>query len=1047
MKQILKYALIAIALTTVAVGCQREALELYNVKPNGKIEVLPDGRLKIPLNLTLPSPAVIQTRSSNTPEEERMTSLYVLVWEGAAEGVPIADDSKLVEWSQGIVYTNPATNESTAFVILSRYDNPCFMRVYVNLDKSTRDALEAYTPGVTTFADHKLLTIDLGGIYTDYGTGEAGGAYANLSAPFPMSSDPQWQPYINATADDDFTFELNSSTARMDVSTTVDDFTILDVTLLNGAVNGFIRQQTYPPANLGGTIPYAPVPAVMNGEISTNSVSPIYLFANNGDNPASADGKAGTNATYIVVRGQKAGFPEGYYKVQIRYLKTGDVAPNYSYSIVRNTLYAVSIIEANGPGFASLAEAIANTPQNLVTDISVTDGTSTDIFASNGRYYLGLSNSEFIVYSAGAQPSLGQTLPMVATTLTWGGQNYSGAVTNYQGVVPTFSITTTGGIGVSLNSLPAYNTPTPITISFPAAPAGNDYVGDITIRIGDLMKSVKVYQKGNIRQTGAPLYDFEKDATIVMGDMSGAEWIGLSKTNISPVTWGGVVDNSSGVVIHFKTNETARRENYFYLSTNNDRGRIKIYADQNVPAASFSYCRHASDALFWVVDKNLFDLASPHLTVPTSAPPISSGLNIYPTGSYASWSLDDWRSVKTIWASSNANIDTEYAEGRYATHRAHAKSNVTSANFCIGLNPTTPIATNIGSYRYYLPAQAELQMIHAYHTDRKEGWYDDNFWSSTQGTTNANANAINFLQEGSATNTLDNNANNAYTRCMASPHGLRNHFLPEGMATWDGKYYPYLATASTYTKSDYPLIVNYEIFNGYERGMRSFSLTQERPYELRQDSHEDEENYPQFRIAVADASGGAMMSWHTAMGYTAAAPIMVDGKAFFTINTGKTGCDAYFEGSTTDPVSGQGKWRLPTTAELQSIWANGGSNFQTAGGAAPRLIYPTKNKQPNASTTTNQTTYINPASENIHFINTGGDLLNQYRLPSLYNLYPAFTPMNGGYYWAGSTYKEEASPGSNYTRVYQHNFANGLGALTAISGGTGYVRCVMDKNP
>lgn len=70
-----------------------------------------------------------------------------------------------------------------------------------------------------------------------------------------------------------------------------------------------------------------------------------------------------------------------------------------SIDIVRNASYTFNIIKAKGPGYDTMEDAIASTPSNTNLDyrMTVDDGESYEIMANND-YYLGVSNSVYIVY-------------------------------------------------------------------------------------------------------------------------------------------------------------------------------------------------------------------------------------------------------------------------------------------------------------------------------------------------------------------------------------------------------------------------------------------------------------------------------------------------------------------------------------------------------------------------------------------------------------------------------------------------------------------------
>ncbi|MCC8186143.1 MAG: hypothetical protein LIP08_01170, partial [Bacteroides sp.] len=75
-------------------------------------------------------------------------------------------------------------------------------------------------------------------------------------------------------------------------------------------------------------------------------------------------------------------------------------------------------------------------------------------------------------------------------------------------------------------------------------------------------------------------------------------------------------------------------------------------------------------------------------------------------------------------------------------------------------------------------------------------------------------------------------------------------------------------------------------------------------------------------FAAADAqlngvSGGYTQTWNVHMGISSAYQSTLFNANGNYVTTENTGCAAYYEGTTSDPVTGIGKWRLPSAEELE----------------------------------------------------------------------------------------------------------------------------------
>ena len=166
-----------------------------------------------------------------------------------------------------------------------------------------------------------------------------------------------------------------------------------------------------------------------------------------------------TDMPYVIVRGTYSG-TDGYYKIRM-------VNGTTPYSIIRNHKYIVTITGVTGPGYATIADAIANEPMNIRANIVDQRGDIT-IMAVDGQHELGISNNTVIVQGANTSATL--TIAKVYSSRT---------------AAPT--ITTTGTVVLSNIAL--------------SAPTGTDQIRNLTARYSAAGTGTITITSGTLKHT------------------------------------------------------------------------------------------------------------------------------------------------------------------------------------------------------------------------------------------------------------------------------------------------------------------------------------------------------------------------------------------------------------------------------------------------------------------------------------------------------------------------------------------------------------------
>lgn len=436
----IKYTLIFLLISLLALnGCQTEQYNEFDRV--GEIIELEDGKLLVPITLELPVYSVIESKT--TTDEPIVKNIRILVYDS---------EGKVIQSVEGKI---GSTNNSME-AILQRYSNPCSIQVFANIPNRL---LPTFNIGSTSELINKLLlnTSDLAGASTEG---------------IPVLSQATSFKVLDPVNINGYTALLKYACARIDITCNTPGLTLAEVTLINAAKQSKLGENINS-LDLGGEEQHSTL------SVSNNNIQKIYLFEN-------SEVKAGTNeknTTDLIVK-----INDGFYKICINYKNT-DQTNNYS--INRGYKYNVIINSVKGPGYTTFKEAIANKPANIDYNITIDDGRSKDIVTSNGSYYLGVTNSEFYLFADEAYgvtvTHLSHNAPATVKNATLSVSGTGIALRASEGYTVTRSTTAT----LNLKNGAVQNLP--VKLDLTSASTG----GTLTIRIGDLVKEIKIVQKAN----------------------------------------------------------------------------------------------------------------------------------------------------------------------------------------------------------------------------------------------------------------------------------------------------------------------------------------------------------------------------------------------------------------------------------------------------------------------------------------------------------------------------------------------------------------------
>lgn len=483
------------------------------------------------INIMQTEEGIVNTRAG---EDEAINNLYILVFNKDA------DDGQLIDWALA-----SAVGTSTYFGTLKDDTNTGVMYVVANINVSGASPFPA-TLGELKKNLIATLKTNNGNIIED-------------PHQAPMSS--LGEPYDKAVSTE-MTFELTRAVAKVVVSYVPEAngshkaFSIQGVNLGNAPTKGYvfpnqgsITDKAHYAGKEGGASSFSP--EYMMCAANGNVTNPIYLY----ESPAG-------NETFAIIKGEYDGVV-GYHKLNIWKKDTRQF-----YDITRNYQYAIKINKIATAGYRTAAEAIKNIASNAVDyDIEVTDPSSHDII-TNGKQFLGVSNSSLVIYQTGTLNNVEATILSYSTEAGW----EPGTMT-LKGVGLAFVD------GSTTSSFPAGTKGESIKVNLT-----NDFKeGSLELRVGDLCKVIKLIRYDNLAAVPSEM----EFSNVAIGDCSQS---GNLKSDIRFTETSGIypptaldevfVSNSSKIFAVVSSNigypKPAPRTGQFFVASAKDEGRTKI---------------------------------------------------------------------------------------------------------------------------------------------------------------------------------------------------------------------------------------------------------------------------------------------------------------------------------------------------------------------------------------------------------------------------------------------------------------------------------------
>lgn len=430
--------MVVVLLSVLAVSCTKDPLEV------GGRSVTPDGRVLVSLSLSVPLSESVQTKATQD-QEAQINSLYVIVFDAQRKLSQVPTFATLTtSWTVAL-----APTKTTQYIY-----------ALANLSDLQMTTLDNMAVG-TTYDDVRLALVQ-SDVTAD-----------GVDSPFQMCSEELTVSEISPTMGQQ-RLELKRAVAKIDVKVATSDFELESVTLLTAAK----KYTPLPsPVNVSPDI-WTGDDAIRYNEVfaTDNSIeSAIYCYENEHISASPAE---------LLIKGKYNGAStSGYYLVQIIYNNRSN------YEIRRNCTYTVNISRVQISGFSSEAEAIEHGPLNeMIGEIVVTDGESRDMI-SNGIYYLGLSNSECVIYTSEDHDD-----ELIATFA------HNARLGVERGTVSV------EGDGLTLSGSNPFSTPDgSVQTGDIRVNIGDNFMsGNVIVKLGNLEKSIKITRDATPLSYGGP---------------------------------------------------------------------------------------------------------------------------------------------------------------------------------------------------------------------------------------------------------------------------------------------------------------------------------------------------------------------------------------------------------------------------------------------------------------------------------------------------------------------------------------------------------------
>lgn len=568
MKNILKYlGALLVGAILVFCSCKRELITDYD---------LPYGKVNLALQFSTSSGGgqAVKTKTLGVPvpgegdENELNTAqTWLLIVDKADEtGLLKQAPTRATSIEDGKIYATVDEEVTDSYI-----------HVLANVPPTIGDYLTSLTAGVT-------MAQIMPNVILLSPTSSVG-----LIAPLPMHGVSGVVATISKSQDILPAVELTRAVARIDVSiqnstVPISTFRLSGVRLATGARKGYLFGKSSIDAQRNENV--VTYPTAHNVEITADGDQviqrQIYCYENNGMNPDDTK-----NPTRIVVEGYyKGSATPSYYGLDILYPSA--VAGADSYDIDRNKIYALNITEINKDGYRTYEDAVNAEPfgVGIVVDIEVKDENSHNI-VTNGKQYMGSSNTELVIYPATAGEPINFITAAVISYTTQVGWT-RGELTATGGI--TF-VSGSGSVAKEYLELGIGSSPVvrEVQINVPAGFTS----GEIKAHIGNISQTIRVVKRSPMPKTGNVVEDFATNtdyvtAEIIKPDVA-TEWLKVS-ADIVGLAPSSLVDKitkeKGGVYIHAQGHigfnvAKPRRKAQLYVASRNNEQRTRVHVEQD----------------------------------------------------------------------------------------------------------------------------------------------------------------------------------------------------------------------------------------------------------------------------------------------------------------------------------------------------------------------------------------------------------------------------------------------------------------------------------
>lgn len=510
----------------------------------------PGKGVKVAFSLVVPdAKEVVSETVIRSDYESTIGNVFLLVFD---------ENEKFIE----VQPANETTQEYNYIASLTPQSQKCLIYVVANVPIIINRVKNSWISGTTTLNDIKvsLLKDRLPGSDSNLSITEVP-ALAPLSSVLAAEVNGISQ---STTIVDEVIMER--ATAKITITATASGFVVDGANLCDAPVRGYVFAGM-PFATIGKADYWGP-----DGD---GEYSPEYMIRRATEtDPLYSYESSETQAAYLIVKAAYKGV-DGYYRINLRDKDKKQLA------LQRNYHYSVNIKKVQTTGYRTVAEAKANTALNDLpgseVDVDVSDGYSHDI-VSNGEYYLGAENSEFILYSQGAVNNelVTKVFWNAPVTVARGGMTYEASDIDGNAVRS----------GVVVTDCFSVNDGTVRSGDLKISLADNVVQVSIRLRLGNLEKTIYVIRKTDNLSFGEAI-EFESAYTWgrIAYNSASYQWTSLSKNRNAEVFEGtSEIEDPSGVAklyLLLSSNLTQNvdhgdREATVYMARANENGRTKV---------------------------------------------------------------------------------------------------------------------------------------------------------------------------------------------------------------------------------------------------------------------------------------------------------------------------------------------------------------------------------------------------------------------------------------------------------------------------------------